>query len=87
VSRKQQAASNKLHASITKPKVTSYTLQPWNCDLKVECKSLRLAFELEAHLLIIQQQRWFSKDKIETRLTLIPIGIGKEQKMLTTFFN
>jgi hypothetical protein len=94
VSKKRQAAPKvslgtnyKLQAAMTEPKIKSRKLQAWNSDLMRECKSLRLAFELEAHLLIIQQQRWFRKDKIETHLTLIPIGIGKEQKMLTTFFN
>jgi hypothetical protein len=80
VNRKQQAAAKE---SLQ----TSYKHHVWDSGLKLECKSLRLAFELEAHLLIIQQQRWFRKDKIETHLSLIPIGIGKEHKMLTTFIN
>ncbi len=45
------------------------------------------AFELETHLLIVQQQRWFPEGMVESLLALIPIGIGKEQKMLTTFIN
>ena len=43
--------------------------------------ALGSAFELETHLLIIQQQMWFPKDKVETLLRLII----EEQKMLTTF--
>jgi hypothetical protein len=80
VSKKQQAAPKESLG-------TSYKMLPWNGDLRLECKSLRLAFELEAQLLVVQQQRWFRKDKIETRLTLIPKGIGKEQEMLTTLIN
>ncbi|HMG88551.1 MAG TPA: hypothetical protein VK589_00775 [Chryseolinea sp.] len=83
MSRKLQAASNKLHASITEPKASSCTLQAWDGDLKLQCKSLRLAFELEAHLMIVQQQTWFRENTIETRLTLTI----EEQKMLTTFIN
>ena len=49
--------------------------------------ALGSAFELETHLLIIQQQSWFPEDKMDSLLALIPIGIGKEQKMLTTFIN
>ena len=79
--------SRKLQAASKESLRTSNRLQAWNSDLRFECKSLRLAFELEAHLLTIQQQRWFRKDKIETHLSLIPIGIGKEHKMLTTFIN
>lgn len=45
--------------------------------------ALGSAFELETHLLIIQQQRWFPKDKIESLLALTI----EEQKMLTTFIN
>lgn len=77
----------KLQAASKESLRTSYKLHAWDSELRLECKSLRLAFELEAQLLIIQQQRWFRKDKIETHLSLIPIGIGKEQKMLTTFIN
>jgi hypothetical protein len=87
VSKKPQAASDKPHASIKEPKASSCMPQAWNGDLKLECKNLRLAFELEAHLQIVQQQRWFRNNTIETSLTLIPIEIGKEQKMLITFIN
>lgn len=48
--------------------------------------ALGSAFELETHLLIVQQ-RWFPSDTVDTLLALIPIVIGKEQKMLTTFIN
>jgi four helix bundle protein len=43
--------------------------------------ALGSAFELETHLLIIQQQRWFPNDQVETLLALIV----EEQKMLTAF--
>jgi four helix bundle protein len=43
--------------------------------------ALGSAFELETHLLIIQQQKWFPNDKVETLLWLII----EEQKMLTMF--
>ncbi len=45
--------------------------------------ALGSAFELETHLLIIQQQRWFPKDKMESLLALTI----EEQKMLATFIN
>jgi four helix bundle protein len=45
--------------------------------------ALGSAFELETHLLIIQQQRWFPVDKVETLLALTI----EEQKMLATFIN
>ena len=73
----------KLQAASKESLQTSYKLRVWDSDLMLECKSLRLAFELEAHLLIIQQQRWFQKDKIETYLTLSV----EEQKILTMFTN
>jgi len=41
------------------------------------------AFELENHLLIVQQQRWFPEDKMDSLLALT----SEEQKMLTTFIN
>jgi len=43
--------------------------------------ALGSAFELETHLLIIQQQRWFPSDTVDTLLALT----SEEQKMLTTF--
>jgi four helix bundle protein len=45
--------------------------------------ALGSAFELETHLLIIQQQGWFPKNNVETLLSLTI----EEQKMLTTFIN
>lgn len=45
--------------------------------------SLGSAFELETHLLIIQQQEWAPVDTIEA-LLLLTI---EEQKMLTSFIN
>lgn len=45
--------------------------------------SLGSAFELETHLLIIQQQGWFPKDTVEGLLALTM----EEQKMLTSFIN
>jgi len=45
--------------------------------------SLGSAFELETHLLIIQQQGWVPKDTVETPLALTI----EEQKMLTSFIN
>ena len=45
--------------------------------------ALGSAFELETHLLIIQQQRWFPEDKMDSLLALT----SEEQKMLTTFIN
>jgi four helix bundle protein len=45
--------------------------------------ALGSAFELETHLLIVQQQRWFPSDTVDTLLALTI----EEQKMLTTFIN
>ncbi len=45
--------------------------------------ALGSAFELETHLLIVQQQRWFPNDKVEALLALTTL----EQKMLMTFIN
>lgn len=45
--------------------------------------SLGSAFELETHLLIVQQQGWFPKDKAEALLALTL----DEQKMLPAFIN
>jgi four helix bundle protein len=45
--------------------------------------ALGSAFELETHLLIIQQQSWFPEDKMDSLLALTI----EEQKMLTTFIN
>src|SRR6187402_2750013 len=45
--------------------------------------ALGSAFELETHLLIVQQQRWFPLDTVDTLLALTI----EEQKMLTTFIN
>ena len=45
--------------------------------------ALGSAFELETHLLIIQQQSWFPEDKMDSLLALT----SEEQKMLTTFIN
>ena len=45
--------------------------------------ALGSAFELETHLLIVQQQRWFPEGKVEELLALTI----EEQKMLTTFIN
>ena len=45
--------------------------------------SLGSAFELETHLLIIQQQGWIPKNTVETVLALTI----EEQKMLTSFIN
>ena len=45
--------------------------------------ALGSAFELETHLLIIQQQSWFPEDKMESLLALT----SEVQKMLTTFIN
>jgi four helix bundle protein len=45
--------------------------------------ALGSAFELETHLLIIQQQRWFPPDTVDALLTLTI----EEQKMLATFIN
>ena len=45
--------------------------------------SLGSAFELETHLLIIQQQEWFSNDTVENLLALTI----EEQRMLTSFIN
>jgi len=43
--------------------------------------ALGSSFELETHLLIVQQQRWLPEDKVEAILSLTI----QEQKMLTTF--
>ena len=43
--------------------------------------ALGSSFELETHLLIVQQQRWLPEDKVEAILALTI----QEQKMLTTF--
>lgn len=45
--------------------------------------ALGSAFELKTHLLIIQHQRWFPDDNVETLLALTI----EEQKMLTAFIN
>lgn len=45
--------------------------------------SLGSDFELETHLLMIQQQEWFPKDTVETLLALTI----EEQRMLTSFIN
>ena len=45
--------------------------------------ALGSAFELETHLLIVQQQRWFPEGEVEALLALTI----EEQKMLTTFIN